>query len=151
MKENEMLSSLEIRRVISSDPSSVFDALTNPKTMAEWFYGMEEGRAEVDSDLRIGGTYEIRMFNKEGVASLCADYAPHGEYLEIDPPNRLAFTWVSEGFVDHSVVTIDLKPVDDGTELTLRHDLPESVAGEHEGGWNNCLNHLVDVLAAKSR
>ena len=150
MKENETLSSLEIRRVFSSDQSTVFDALTKPEIMAEWFYGMEAGRAEVDSDLRVGGAYEIRMFNKDGAAASCAEYAPHGEYLEIDPPNRLSFTWVSEGFVDHSVVTIDLKSVEGGTELTLRHELPESVSGEHEGGWNTCLNHLVEVLSAKA-
>jgi uncharacterized protein YndB with AHSA1/START domain len=77
--------------------------------MAEWFYGMEAGRAEVNSDLRVGGAYEIPTFNKEGAAATCAEYAPHGKYLEIDPPNRLSLTWVSEGFVDHSVVIIDSK------------------------------------------
>lgn len=79
-----------------------------------------------------------------------AEYAPHGDYLEIYPPNRLSLTWVTEGFVDHSVVTIDLKSVDSGTEMSLRRELPESVAGEHEGGWSICLNHLVEVLSAQA-
>ena len=89
MKQNETLSALEIRRVFASDQSTVFNALTKPEIMAEWFYGMEECRAEVDCDLRVGGAYEIRMFNKDGESATCAEYAPHGEYLEIDPPNRL--------------------------------------------------------------
>ena len=38
--------------------------------------------------------------------------APHGEYLEIDPPIVLPSLRVLEGFVDHSIVTIDLKSVD---------------------------------------
>ncbi len=142
MKENDVLSLLEIKRYVSADQRSVFDALTKPEIMSKWFYGMDEGRAEVDSDFRVGGKYEIRMFRQDGSTSDCADYAPHGEFLEIDPPNRVSFTWISEGFVDHSVVTITLEGQGDRTELTLRHELPEQVASEHRQGWEACLGNL---------
>lgn len=35
MKENEVVTSLEIRRVFSSDQLAVFDALTKPEIIAE--------------------------------------------------------------------------------------------------------------------
>ncbi len=133
---------LEIKRTYKASQTKVFDALTKPEIMAEWFYGMDDGRAEVESDFKVGGAYVIRMFKGDGTQSDCAEYAPHGEFLEIDPPNKVAFTWISEGFVDHSIVTISLLSVEDGTELTLRHELPENVLPEHRQGWETCLGNL---------
>jgi len=63
--------------------------------MSQWFYGMDMGHAEVESDFRVGGEYVIRMFKADGSSSDCADYAPHGKFLEIDAPNKVSFTWVS--------------------------------------------------------
>lgn len=143
MKENEVLSMLEIRKTISGKVDTVFDAFTKPEIMAEWFYGTDEGRAEVESDFSVGGEFVIRMFKTDGSASSCAEYEPHGKYLEIDRPNKVVFTWISEGFVDYSVVTIDFKSIGDETELTLRHELPEQVAGVHQEGWNACLGNLT--------
>ncbi len=143
MKENKVLSLLEIKRTFAVGRTTLFDALTRPEIMSEWFYGMDEGRAEVDSDFRVGGKYEIRMFKADGSEAGCADYAPHGEYLEIEAPSRVVFTWISEGFVDHSVVTIVLEERDGATELTLRHELPEAVIPDHRQGWETCLGHLA--------
>ena len=143
MKENEVLSLLEIRKTICGKRDAVFDALTKPEIMSEWFYGMDQGSAEVESDFRVGGGYVIRMFKSDGSASSCAEYEPHGEFLEIDRPNKLVFTWISEGFVDYSVVTISLVATEEGTELTLRHELPEMVADVHKEGWNACLGNLT--------
>jgi len=54
----------------------------------------------------------------------------------------LAFTWISEGFVEYSVVTISLRSLGAETELTLRHEMPEAVADPHREGWNACLANL---------
>ncbi len=149
MKENEVLSMLEIKRTIGGKVDTVFDALTKPEIMAKWFYGMDEGRAEVEIDFRVGGEFVIHMFKADGSASSCAEYEPHGKYLEIDRPNKVVFTWISEGFVDHSVVTITLKAIDDETELTLRHELPENVVDAHREGWNACLGNLTKNCFSK--
>jgi uncharacterized protein YndB with AHSA1/START domain len=37
MKENEVLSLLEIRKTICGKRDAVFDALTKPEIMSEWF------------------------------------------------------------------------------------------------------------------
>ena len=142
MSGNDTLALLEIKRTYPASPERIFDALTQPQLMAKWFFGMEDGRAEVESDLRVGGQYRIRMFKPDGSGSECADYDPHGEYLEIDRPRKLVFTWISEGFVDYSVVTILLEPRGDETELILRHELPEAVVAPHREGWSACLSHL---------
>ncbi len=142
MSENETIAMLEIKRNLNAAQSDVYDALTKPEIMAEWFFGMEGGSAKIESDFRVGGKYVINMFKGDGSSSDCADYAPHGSFLEIDSPNKIVFTWISEGFVDHSVVTISLSTTEEGTELTLRHELPEQVVNEHRQGWETCLGHL---------
>ncbi len=147
MSEQKTIAVLEITRIIKANRNDVFDALTQPEKMYDWFYGMPEGYAKVTNDLKPGGEYVIEMFGAgDGKKEGCSDYAPHGVYKEIDPPSRLVFTWVSEGFVDHSTVTIDLKDHDEGTELILKHELPESVVEPHTQGWNVCLDHLVEIF-----
>ena len=133
---------LEIKRLYKTTKEVLFDALTQPDIMAKWFYGMDSGSAHVESDLKVGGKYVINMKHPDGSPNDCGDYMPHGEYLEIDPPNKLSFTWISEGFVDHSVVTIWLEERDDQVELTLRHELPQETKEPHVEGWTNCLQHL---------
>lgn len=138
----EINDQLEIKRTFNTRKVELFAALTQPEIMARWFYGMESGTAEVESDLKVGGKYVIHMKQPDGADASCGDYAPHGEYLEIDPPHKLSFTWISEGFVDHSIVTIWLKEIGDHVELTLRHELPKDMIEPHNEGWTNCLQHL---------
>jgi uncharacterized protein YndB with AHSA1/START domain len=143
---------LEIERELKASPREIFAALTQPDLMGRWFYGMENGSARVEQDFRVGGKYTIFMIAADGSENTgCqsegkAEHAPHGEYLEIVPDQRLVFTWVSEGFVDHSVVTIELSKAGDTTRLVLRHELPEDAMQPHREGWTNCLRHLVGLF-----
>ncbi|MBL4575200.1 MAG: SRPBCC domain-containing protein [Opitutaceae bacterium] len=138
MDKSKTLSLLEIERELSASREAVFSALTQPEKMSQWFFGMDDGYSEAEVDLRIGGKYTVRMYlpNKELAC------APHGEYLEIDPPQKLVFTWTAEGFVEHSVVTITLKESEKGTLLHLRHELPEEAVAEHRQGWIACSERL---------
>jgi uncharacterized protein YndB with AHSA1/START domain len=75
-------------------------------------------------------------------------YQPHGTYLEIVPPEKLVFTWSSEGFVTDTKVTIELFERGGETELVLTHELPEGMIEPHRQGWTNCLSHLEVYLAS---
>ena len=88
-----------------------------------------------------GGEYLIEMFNEEG-----QNHKAHGTYLEIVPPERLVFTWASEGFATDSKVTIELFERGEWTELVLTHELPEDMIEPHRQGWTNCLVHLEAFL-----
>jgi uncharacterized protein YndB with AHSA1/START domain len=69
-----------------------------------------------------------------------------GEYLVVDRPHKLSFTWFSLGTnKTRSVVTLDLEAAGDGeTDLRLTHaDLPDAVAAtEHTQGWSEILDQL---------
>jgi uncharacterized protein YndB with AHSA1/START domain len=138
---------LVIRRLLKHDRTQVFSALTDPAKMAKWFYGMETGQAKVTVDLRPGGKFEIEMFNEKGEQ----ECKPHGIYLEIVPPERVVFTWTSEGSVKDTKVAIELFERDGGTELVLTHELPADMIEPHRQGWTNCLIHLEALLSAGTK
>ncbi len=142
MTESKPLALLEIERELSAKPDSVFSALTQPEKMSQWFYGMDTGYARAEADLRVGGKYKVSMYRSDD--ELAA--APHGEYLEIDPPSKLVFTWTSEGYVKNSIVTIILRETEKGTHLHLKHELPEEAKEAHNEGWTTCAERLETFL-----
>ena len=74
---------------IAAPPTRVFQALTDPRQLAQWWgqkglYRMTATHA----DVRVGG----RWFS-EGISDQGESFRVEGEYLEIDPPRLLAHTW----------------------------------------------------------
>jgi uncharacterized protein YndB with AHSA1/START domain len=128
---------------IAARPETVFTFFTDPSKMILW----KGRRAELDP--RPGGTYRVEM-NDQIIA--------RGEYVEIDSPKRVVFTWGWEGQEagpgEHAVppgasrVEVTLEPDGDGTLLRLRHlDLPEHAREVHGQGWDLYLGRLVVAAA----
>jgi hypothetical protein len=66
----------------------VFDAWVNPGTAAKWLFTTPKSEwHNAEMDVRVGGRWTI-VDRREGT-----DYKAIGEYLEIDRPRRLAFTF----------------------------------------------------------
>jgi uncharacterized protein YndB with AHSA1/START domain len=133
---------LRITRVLEAPIERVFAAWTDPAQMARWFFVQETWSAEVENDLRVDGPFSIKMHAPEGTVFDCS-----GVYLEIEPPTRLVFSWTSYAVAD-TRVTIELREVDGGTELTLIHeDLVDiDVRNLHAEGWGGCLASLDRYL-----
>jgi uncharacterized protein YndB with AHSA1/START domain len=131
---------VRIERLIPALIEDVFAAWTDPNVMAQWF--SPTGLARVEADVRIRGSFRLSMLG-EGV-----EIDHEGEYLAIEPPRLVSFTWRSpytEG-VD-SVVTVTLEPDGDATRLLLVHDqLPDGAAESHRGGWGSILDRLVATV-----
>lgn len=142
------MTSLTLVRRIAARPAVVFDALTAPDAIARW-WGPDPGPVLVaETDIRVGGRYRVRFRMLDGT-----EHESAGEYLEVDPPQRLSMTWRwLEGGEDdgESRLEIDLRPVDGGTELTLTHSRLGSDASRdgHRGGWSGALDKLVAMFAA---
>ena len=72
-----------------------------------------------------------------------------GEYVLVEPPSRVVFTWGWEGNPDlppgSTTVEITLVPDGDGTIVRLRHGgLPDDDWREqHVGGWRRYLDRLT--------
>lgn len=144
-----------VRKVVRADPERVFDAWTDARLMEQWLF-CEGGQAKSRNELRVGGTYQHEMILPNG-ASDCPNGTPqengytsyphHGEYLEIDRPRRLVFTWNSPA-VQNTRVTVELNPVDGGTEVVVTHELLQGEAERlsHTEGWHACLASLAGFI-----
>jgi uncharacterized protein YndB with AHSA1/START domain len=99
------------------------------------------GAAEAEVDLRVGGSFRVVMVE--------ARLEHTGEYLEIDRPRRLVFTWVSAFTgAEPSVVTVELHAHEDSTRVVLTHErLPENVVDGHRDGWGTMIERLAEILA----
>jgi uncharacterized protein YndB with AHSA1/START domain len=133
-----------LHRTIAATPERLFRAFTRPEELARWMSPV--GHAEVEVDLRIGGALRVAMIG-DGIRM-----EHTGQFLELDPPHRIAFTWQSDytGGVATRVI-VDLAETMDGsgTDLTLRHELlPASARASHAGGWGAMLDRLAAATAS---
>jgi uncharacterized protein YndB with AHSA1/START domain len=129
---------LEVTIHIGARPETVFPYFTDPARYAQWM-----GNSAALNPVP-GGIYRVRM--RDGVEAA-------GEFVEIDPPRRIVFTWgwtevyaVAPG---STRVVVTLEAEDGGTRVVLRHyDLPDDeLRAHHRKGWEMYLARLgVRVL-----
>ena len=140
------MTSLTLVRRIRARPSIVFDALTAPDGIAQW-WGLDAGPVLLaETDVRIGGRFRVRFRMLDGT-----EHESAGEYLEIVEPKRLVMSWQwtnggpPEEAGEVSRIEIDLKRIDTGTEITFTHARLKTQAScaSHEQGWAGALDKLV--------
>lgn len=140
--------SLVITRVLPFSREQIFRAWTEPEQMKKWFGPGEFTVPFAEADARTGGAYRIGMKPPDGGDVFYVG----GVFQEFVPPEKLAFTWrwESEGPEGgKTLVTVQLRPQGDGTELTLTHQrFPSEEAKQHHNeGWLGCLDKLQKALA----
>jgi uncharacterized protein YndB with AHSA1/START domain len=143
---------LTLSRRFDAPRERVFEAWTNPDVLREWWAaqpGWEGSRAEVE--LKPGGRYRLSMRDPENDV----EHTVGGEYREITPPERLAFTWTWEtneaqmAGSDDTLVVVEFREDGDGTEVVLTHSgfANDEIRGMHEHGWNGTFDSLERHLA----
>ena len=72
-----------------------------------------------------------------------------GTYTEIEPPTRLAFTWIWDGDTRRTLIEVDFEETDGVTKVTFTHSglWDEEAVRSHEHGWSNILDNLGRELA----
>ncbi len=139
---------LQVTKVIRAKRERVFNAWTDPRTIATWFGTPGRVTSGVRVDLRIGGEYYFEM-TSDTVEPRIAFAS--GTYTEIVSNERVQFTWQgtwTEGEV--TLVTVLLKDVTGGTEVTLTHERFTSVdqMKAHEQGWLGAFERINAVVTA---
>jgi uncharacterized protein YndB with AHSA1/START domain len=123
---------------VSASPETVFGFFTDPARMVQWM------GTEATLDPRPGGICRI---NPSGHSVMS------GEYVEVDPPHRIVFTWGWEMDVfatppQSTIVEVSLTPDGDQTILRLTHrGLQPQAHGFHRAGWEHYLPRLEQVAA----
>jgi uncharacterized protein YndB with AHSA1/START domain len=136
---------IRLERLLPAAIAEVFAAWTDPSLMARWLAPV--GHAEVEADLKVGGRFRVTMIDDD----IRLEHT--GEYLVIDPPHRLSFTWLSPYTGRHaSQVDVTLTARGPETLLVLSHEqLPDDTRSSHESGWARILDHLAAVLVDTKR
>lgn len=140
---------LHMRRVLRAPRSAVFRALTEPHELARWWGPTGFTIPGVESDLRPGGRYRIAMQPPEGVLFYLV-----GEFLEVDPPERLSYTfrWEHPDPEDQeTVVTLSLRDIG-GTAAELVFTQGDFATERrrvlHEEGWTQSLDKLEKLVSS---
>jgi uncharacterized protein YndB with AHSA1/START domain len=143
-------------RVIRAPRERVFNAWLRPEMIRQWFGPPHRAVEEVEVDGRMGGRYEITMGPQHTEQKVPTDPNPQkrvgvrGEYKEVSPYDRLSFTWRGDWQPpdEETLVTISLRDVEGGTELTLEHSrfASEASLAGHEKGWVFGLEKMQKLL-----
>jgi uncharacterized protein YndB with AHSA1/START domain len=133
------MAEVRIERRVEARPERVWRALTDAPTLAAWFWPASFGTV-VAAEPTPGGTFRIEAASPP--------MAVHGEYLEVDPPHRLVFTWRWDGEDETTTVTIELAAAGTGTALTLVHGrfADDASRDNHSVGWSDCLARLLELF-----
>ncbi|MEU0900374.1 SRPBCC family protein [Streptomyces massasporeus] len=141
---------VRLRRALDGSCPAVFRELTDPPELARWWGPDGFTVPSVESDLRPGGAYRIAMRPPEGELFYLV-----GEFLEVEPPERLAYTfrWEDPDPEDReTVVTLSLHDIDaERSELVLVQGdfASERRRALHEEGWSQGLGKLGELLASQ--
>ena len=141
---------LRMERTFAAPAERVFEAFTSEEVLRRWFHaGADWETPEAQVDLRVGGEVRIVMRNPHKGE----DYGARGRYTEIDPPRRLAFTWLwDDDDLDQveQLIEIDFSESDGQTTIRFAHrDLwDDEAVADHEDGWTKVFDNLRDELAA---
>jgi uncharacterized protein YndB with AHSA1/START domain len=136
---------LTMERTFDAPAERVFDAFTSEEVLRRWFHaGHDWETPEASIDLRVGGELRLVMRNPhEG-----ENYGARGRYTEIDPPRKLAFTWLWDEDLERDqveqLIEIEFTESDGRTTMRFIHrDLwDEEEVRSHEGGWTNAFDNL---------
>jgi uncharacterized protein YndB with AHSA1/START domain len=136
---------LRMERTFHAPVQAVFDAWTSAEVMRRWWHVEHDwATTEAVVDLRIGGAVRVVMRNPHtGV-----EYGGGGQYTEIDPPNRLAFTWIWDDNDTRQLIELDFEEADGITTVRLTNSglWSEEAVRSHEEGWTGALENLERTL-----
>ena len=141
------MNALRIVRILPASAAEVFDAWLNPESLAVWMAPGSVARSVVEVDARVGGRFRIVMRGPD------CDHEHVGQYLVLERPRRLVFTWISEAtFGQTTTVTLEIvRRGPEESELTLTHEgLPDEPAEtKHRSGWGQIVDKLGAALSRK--
>ena len=143
------LALVQVSRTFPAPRERVFRAWTEAEIVKRWFGIRGTIIDSVESDVRPGGHYRITL----RVPPTMRRIQVSGTYLEVEPPERIVYTFaweklpITRGMGD-SKVTVEFAELNGSTEVRLTHELLDKarVRAWHRLGWRGSLRRLGRVL-----
>ncbi|AKS34200.1 SRPBCC family protein [Mycolicibacterium goodii] len=136
---------VRVRRVMPAAPEVVFDEWLDPDALMDWMCPRPVRCVAVTVEPRVGG--RLRFDVDDTVATVLIT----GQFLTIERPRLLRFTWSNSDWADPSrvsVVQVEFESTGDGeTLMSIEHSLlpPEEYDGFHHG-WIRTFEQLDGKL-----
>mgnify|MGYP000987488344 CR=1 FL=1 len=130
----------------------VFDAWRDVTLLGRWMHGpavRDERIVRLALEPKVGGKFSF-VVDRQGTE---VDHV--GEYLEIDRPRRLVFTWATRDTLpDTSRVIVEITPRAQGCDVKLTHEMGAqwaAFADKAAGAWTKMLTALERTFALPGR
>jgi len=146
---------VHVTRELRASREEVFRTWTDPDLFKRWFTPPGNASVTADLDVRPGGSYRIALERTPMVPG--TSYIV-GSYLEVDPPERLVFTfgWEDPPPVDglgdletlDSRVTVRFRDLGGSTEVSITHERLDTseLRAFHRWGWETTLDQLARIV-----
>ena len=141
---------LEMKRVLTAVPSIVFEAFSDSSELAKWWGPEDFTTLSLEFQPRVGESYRIEMQPPEG-----ASFYLSGEFREVDPPARLAYTFVWEDPDPDDIETLvglSFRDLGESTEVAVTQGpfKTEARRALHRDGWTDCFDKLERLVSGGS-
>jgi uncharacterized protein YndB with AHSA1/START domain len=138
---------LHLDTVLNASRTRVFQALVEPHELTQWWGPAGFTSPSVDFEPRVGRAYRIEMQPPEGDAFYLT-----GEFREVDPPARLAYTFAWEDPDPNDVetlVSLSFRDLGDSTEVAFTQGTFKTEARRalHRDGWTDSFDKLERLMS----
>jgi uncharacterized protein YndB with AHSA1/START domain len=136
-----------VQRVMPATPAVVFDEWLDPESLADWMCPRPVRCVAITVEPRVGGSVRFDV-DDSGTSVLIS-----GQFVAIDRPHLLRFTWTNSNWPDPtvvSVVNVAFEAVgDDETLMSIEHSLlPPEELESFSNGWMSVCDQLEEYLRA---
>jgi uncharacterized protein YndB with AHSA1/START domain len=138
-----------MKRVLPAAPSIVFAAFSDSDKLAQWWGPEGFTVPGIEFNPRVGASYRIEM-----QPSGDDPFYLTGEFREVDPPVRLAFTFVYEepdpDDVD-TLVELSFRDLGESTEVVFTQGAFKTAARRalHRDGWTDSFDRLKQLISSQ--
>ena len=144
-----------ITREFDAPKHLVYRAMTTPELVKRWWHANRGKVTVVEIDLRVGGKWRHVMVADDGT-----EVGFHGEYLEIEPDERIVSTEIYEGLPEGvteeqgaTVNTATFTEVDGRTTLTILVQATSKISRDAiiDSGMEDGLQDALDLMEQVAR
>ncbi|MEP0068623.1 SRPBCC domain-containing protein [Pyruvatibacter sp.] len=146
---------LKVQGLLEANQERVYEAWTRPADLLRWFGPRDGAVATIDVDLRVGGRLMVTFASAPEETNFI-----ECEYLELEPPQRLSFTWThvigpangARPSAPTSEVSVSFHPEGAHTRFELIHrGLSDGGRQSVSNGWTVTTQRCADYLSQQAQ
>jgi uncharacterized protein YndB with AHSA1/START domain len=141
---------LEMERVLQAAPPVTFEAFTDPNELVKWWGPAGFTVPSLTFQARAGESYRIEMQPPDGDSFYLT-----GEFRDVNPPERLVYTFAWEDPDPDDVETLtalSFRDLGESTTVALTQGpfKTEARRALHRDGWTESFDKLEQLLSARA-